>query len=168
MSARSSFVLGVFVALASSACADPNARAPGPDDDWAEQSRAQFDLVSPVLVKGCASLDCHGDAYRNYRLHGYGGRRLDPTHRPDFPDTTLDEVQLNFEATLAIEPEIVARVADGDLEAVGELTLVRKARGAEDHDGEAPFEPGGDAERCLVSWLAGGVDADACAAAELD
>ena len=42
------------------------------------------------------------------------------------------------------------------------LTLVRKARGLEDHKGGTVFHSGDDADRCLVSWLADQTDTAAC------
>jgi hypothetical protein len=147
--------LAWLLALACAGCPDPEATVDGDVLD-----REAFDAVSPVLEEGCGSLDCHGDLYRNYRLHGYGGRRLDPSHRPDSPATTPAEIAANHDATVGLEPELI-----GDVDLLGELTIVRKARGAEQHEGGAPFPPDGPAERCLLSWLAGGLDAPACAAA---
>jgi hypothetical protein len=152
-------VLVPLLALFLSACADPDATV---DVDAGAFDRAEFDFVDPVLLKRCGSLDCHGDGYRNYRLYGFGGRRLSPDDRPDAEVVRVEEVDANYDATLAIEPEITARIADGDAEAIGDLTLVRKARGAEAHEGGAPFAPDGPGERCLVSWLAGRVDTAAC------
>ena len=152
-------VFSISVALACAACADPDATVNAGAFD-----RAEFDFVSPVLMARCGSLDCHGGTYRSYRLHGFGGRRLDPADRPD--DATAvrpAEVDANYAATLGLEPEITARIADGDIDAIGELTIVRKARGSEEHEGGAPFAPDGAGERCLVSWLAGRVDEAACA-----
>lgn len=140
---------------------------PDRDISGAIVDRDQFDEVSPMLVARCGTLDCHGDTYRNYRLHGVGGLRLDPRHLPDFPDTTDEEVDRNYEATVSIEPEVMQRIADGDLDAIGDLTLVRKALGAEAHEGGAVLPRDGDGERCLLSWLAGGVDRVACEAASV-
>jgi hypothetical protein len=97
-------------------------------------------------------------------LYGFGGLRLDPDDRPDTDGVRPDEVDANYEATLSLEPELMARVADGDNDAIGELTIVRKSRGSEAHEGGAPLTPDGPGERCLVSWLAGRVDEEACAA----
>jgi hypothetical protein len=138
-------------------CPDPDATV-----DAGAFDRAEFDFVNPVLLERCGSLDCHGDGHRNYRLYGFGGRRLSAEDRPDAEVVRADEVDANYDATLALEPEITARIADGETEAIGELTLVRKARGAEAHDGGAPFTADGPGERCLVSWLAGRVDSAAC------
>lgn len=155
--------LGLSLALALAACADPEATV-----DAGSFDRAEFEMVNPVLVAKCASLDCHGNAYRNYRLFGYGSLRLDPRQLPDDPNPVPEEIDANYEATLALEPEITARIADGEADAIGELTLVRKARGSEHHDGGTPLPPDGAGERCLVSWLAGRVDEDACAAARTE
>ncbi|MBX3193058.1 MAG: hypothetical protein KF819_39100 [Labilithrix sp.] len=123
--------------------------------------RAAFASVAPLLVDRCGSLDCHGSIYRSYRLYGVFGARLDAAHRPDSPATTPAEIAADYDATVSLEPEIVARVASGAATA-GELTLVRKATGAEQHAGGARLPSGSDGERCLVAWLARRADDDAC------
>jgi hypothetical protein len=42
------------------------------------------------------------------------------------------------------------------------LTLLRKARGAEKHEGNTVFAAGSQGDRCLLSWLEGSVDQAAC------
>lgn len=151
---------GVGAAVVGCSSPDTNARvnpvASGPD-------RAQFAEVAPVLVNRCGSLDCHGSAYRNMRLYGYAGARLDPAHTPDNPRTiTQAEIDADYDAVVALEPTLMAEVvASGGAEA-GNLTLVRKGRGAENHKGGRRIEPGDDADVCLVSWLGGNVDVAAC------
>lgn len=131
--------------------------------------REDFTMPGKVLVARCGSLDCHGDPYRSYRLYGFGGSRRDPSHRPDSPDTTDAELFANYDATVAIEPERTRAVAAG-WEAATELTLVRKARGTEKHVGGARFAAGSAPDACLVGFLTGAADAEACtsALAEID
>ncbi len=127
--------------------------------------RAQFTPVSGMLLRRCGSLDCHGRIYRNFRLVGVGGRRLDDKYYPDGPATTEDEIDHNFQAILGIEPEIMRTViAEGGANPQ-RLTVVRKGRGSEDHKGGQRIGLGDDADICLTSWLASDVDSDACARA---
>ena len=131
--------------------------------------RAAFTGPGKVLVARCGSLDCHGDTYRNYRLFGYGGARLDATHRPDAPDTTASELALDYDATVGIEPERTRAIAEGQA-APETSTLVRKARGAEHHKGGARLIAGTAADTCLVAWLTRKPNDEACTTAlrELD
>lgn len=155
---RALLLLGtVLVACASH---DPNARTTGAAPD-----PTTFKPVALVLVNRCGSLDCHGSKYRSFRLYGFGSERSDPTSRPNSPDTTPDEVSLDYQAVVGVEPEVMAAVvADGGKEPE-RLTLVRKARNAEAHKGGQRIVPGSDADICLVSWLGGAVDANACRSA---
>jgi hypothetical protein len=124
---------------------------------------AVFTDVAPVLVYRCGSLDCHGSAYRNLRLYGYGGLRLDPSDRPDSRPyaMTEDELRADYEAVVGLEPERTREVASGHA-LVDTLTIVRKARGAEGHKGNAVFAVGEDGDVCMTSWLQGRSTIDAC------
>jgi hypothetical protein len=157
---RRSLVL--FASLLVVACAshDPNARTNGAAPD-----PTAFKPVALVLVNRCGSLDCHGSKYRNFRLYGFGGERSDPTSRPNTPDTTPDEVSLDYQAVLGVEPEIIAAVVAEGGKDPERLTLVRKARDGEAHKGGQRIVPGSDADACLLSWLASAVDANACKSA---
>lgn len=143
-------------------CSSPDAAervnpvAGGPD-------RAQFAEVAPVLVNRCGSIDCHGSAYRNMRLYGYASARLDPAHTPDDPKTiTQAEIDADYDAVVALEPTLMAEVVASGGANAADLTLVRKARGAENHKGGRRIDPGDDADVCLISWLGGNVDVAAC------
>ena len=107
------------------------------------------------------SLDCHGETHRNLRLYGYGGLRLDPATLPEF-DITDAEIDADYDAVIALEPEKMADLVRENGNAPERLTLVRKARGAEDHKGGNPIIAGDDADRCLVTWLASATDVAAC------
>lgn len=128
-------------------------------------SGTTFRPVAEVLVDRCGSLDCHGSKYRNMHLFGYGSSRLDPAHQPDAPATTQDEVDRDFEAVVALEPELMRQVAIEGGRNPERLTFFRKARGAEAHKGGQRVVPGDAADVCIQSWLAGAVDADPCKAA---
>jgi hypothetical protein len=129
--------------------------------------RAAFAAPAKVLVARCGSLDCHGSAYRNYRLHGYGGSRLDPSHRPDAPVTTEAEIALDYDATVGIEPERTRAIAEGR-EGVRAATLIRKGRGTEKHLGGSRLVPGSPADACIVGWLTRAPNEDACTTAVKD
>ncbi|AKV02282.1 hypothetical protein AKJ09_08945 [Labilithrix luteola] len=154
----------VVMALAPSGCSSPDATlrvdAGGPD-------RASFKPVANMLGHRCGSLDCHGSRYRNLRLYGYGGLRLDPTDRPDFPQTTDAEADADYEAVVGLEPEIMPEVVASKGADANRLTLVRKATGQEAHKGGQRIAPGDSADTCLLSWLGGAVDTQACNAAVL-
>jgi hypothetical protein len=117
-----------------------------------------------MLAARCGTLDCHGNVRGNLRLYGYGGLRLGGGS-PDDGDIRPEEVRANHEAVIALEPEVMRAVVLERGAAPERLTLVRKARGEEDHRGGAPIVRGDDADRCLLSWLASSVDPAACTAA---
>lgn len=153
----------VATSLLSIACSAPDSAATvspaGPD-------RASFGPVARVLVRRCGSLDCHGSRYRNLRLFGFGAARLDPTSLPDSPaDTTVAEIDADYDAVVALEPELMRQVVTTGGRDASRLTIVRKARGEEAHKGGRRIVPGDPADLCVLSWLGGGVDAEACAAA---
>jgi hypothetical protein len=154
-----------FLALAfacGTAPAEPGVSTlavPPPDD---------FAPLSTALARSCGSLDCHGREAQNLRLYGEIGLRLDPTDIPGGDETTPLEHQANHDSVVLLEPELLSSVWLQAGRAAARLTLVRKARGQEAHKGGAVFPEGGDGDQCLLSWLAGNVDMEACArAAEL-
>ena len=169
--------LGAFVALALAtgatglvACSSPDA---GARVDAGGPDRAQFATVLPVLGRRCGSLECHGSPYRNMRLYGFGGLRLPgkaggdagfiATPDPQGPEIPLDtEVTASYEAVVGLEPEIMRQVVAAKGAGSDRLTFVRKGRGDEDHKGLKRYCRGDSADVCIQSWLAGGVDADAC------
>jgi hypothetical protein len=148
-------------AVASAGCSSPDASATvdpmGPD-------RAQFDLVAPVLVRRCGSIDCHGSTYRNMRIYGYGGLRLPSPGKAPTPmsprSVTADEAQATYDSVIGLEPELTRAVVQSGGKGVERLTFIRKGRGDEDHKGNKRFTP--EADLCVTSWLANHVDAAAC------
>jgi hypothetical protein len=121
--------------------------------------------VAQVLADRCGSLDCHGSKYRNMRLYGFGGGRLDAMHRPDAPDTTQAEADRDYEAVVAVEPDLIRQVVAEAGRAPERLTFVRKGRGGEAHKGGQRLVPDDAADTCIQSWLKGAVDAKACRSA---
>lgn len=132
---------------------------PPPDD---------FAPLSAALAKSCGSLDCHGRAGQNLRLYGEIGLRLDALDLPGGDETTPAEHEANYYSLIALEPEALSSVWLAGGRDAARLTLVRKARGHEAHEGGAAFPQGNDGDLCLLSWLSSAVDVATCErAAEL-
>lgn len=161
-------VLSSFVAIVA-ACSSPDEGArvsagklPGPDDP-------AFASLSAALVYNCGTLDCHGSLYRNLRLYGYGGLRLEAT-RSDQGSPTLPspaELARNYEALMGLEPEKMAEVIREGGRAPERLTLVRKARATENHKGGPVVRIGDPVDRCLTSWLTGTIDEATCRSSDV-
>ena len=62
---------------------------------------------------------------------------------------------------MTLEPEILGQVLFEHGDPLT-LTVVRKARGTEHHKAGTVLKTGGDADKCLLSWLTGNVDKNAC------
>lgn len=153
-----------LLAATTLACVTPDASQTvdpiGPDP-------ATFQPVSLALSRRCGTLDCHGSKYRNFRVFGFGGLRLLPNDQPNTPRTnTPEEARATFEALVSLEPELTRDVVRGKGVGLDRLTVVRKGRGEEDHDGGKLITRGDDADVCFVAWLRGEVPgAEACARA---
>jgi hypothetical protein len=128
-------------------------------------ARSGFEPVSDVLHAQCGSLDCHGATTRNLRIHGMNGLRLAAGDVPGGEPTTPAEHDANYGSVVALEPETMDEVVREGGAHPERLTLVRKARGSEHHEGRARWHEGEAGDRCLVSWLVGAVDTDSCAQA---
>lgn len=124
--------------------------------------RASFPLVADALQPSCGTLDCHGQRSRNLRLYGGRGLRLDPRGNSADEPTSEAEYQVSFLSLTSLEPEALdAVVRSGGLDPE-RLSLVRKARGSERHKGGTQMLPGDPLDRCILSFLAGRLDTDAC------
>ncbi|HVY31937.1 MAG TPA: hypothetical protein VHB79_35625 [Polyangiaceae bacterium] len=146
------------LALLSNACSKSEAavelRAP---------SRVEFSAVSSVLELRCGGLDCHGGPARSLRVFGVYGLRWDGRDVPGGRDTTPEEVEASYQSLISIDPERLSRVsADAGRGAETWLPL-SKGRGREAHEGGTRLVPGSAADQCVLSWLSGKVDFDACA-----
>ena len=157
-------ILSVIATLASVACVTASS-----DSRFVERvpDRASFPVVSDLLGHRCGTLDCHGVTYRNLRIYGREGLRAKQDARPSSkPNTTTpDEYDATFKSLVSLEPEIMSAVVGEGGAHPERLTLVRKARGAEDHKGLAIWSEGDPQDICLTSWLAGKVDSVTCMAA---
>ena len=128
-------------------------------------TRDRFELVSGVLEASCGSLDCHGQVGRNLRIYSQLGLRQDASKFPGLGAGVVSarEIESNYRAATSLEPELLSLVVRDQGKDPERLTLIRKARGAEEHKGGKAIVSGGAADRCLISWLASRVDESACA-----
>jgi hypothetical protein len=124
--------------------------------------RASFPLVSGALERRCATLDCHGDRARSLRFFTGSGLRLDPADVPGSGSTTEAEYDASYQSVVGLEPELMSAVVAERGSGPERLTLVRKARGLEDHKGGAVLKAGEPADRCVLSWLASATDETSC------
>lgn len=132
--------------------------------------RAQFDKVGSYLDHRCGSVDCHGTRQRNLVIYGCEGLRLDPKDKPGCrsmggKDTTAAELDETYRAVVGLEPAVMSAVVVGKGQNPELLTLIRKARGDEAHKGGALVTAGDAQDTCVISWLGGATNADACAQA---
>jgi hypothetical protein len=154
-------LFALLLLTATSACAIPD---PAATTVLSCPDRASFTAVSPFLESGCGTLYCHGAPARPLRIEGFAGLRRDAADRPGQNPTTVAEVDDNYRAVCALEPEImnevVARQGLPD-----DLLLIQKPRAETHHKAGAIVKAGDDGDTCLTSWLEGPVDAGACSRA---
>lgn len=154
-------LFALLLLTATSACAIPDPAATTlvtcPD-------RASFTAVSPFLESGCGTLYCHGAPARPLRIEGFSGLRRDPADRPGGNPTTTAEVDDNYRAVCALEPEIMGEVVAAQ-SPPDALLLVQKPRNETHHKAGVIVKAGDDGDTCLTSWLEGHVDAGACSRA---
>jgi hypothetical protein len=155
------FALLAFIAVAGCVTAEAGDRHVEVVPD-----RTSFPAVSDLLDRRCGTLDCHGITYRNLRLYGHEGLRLDPNSRPSSqPNTTTAEYDANFASLVGLEPETMTAVVEAKGAEPERLTFIRKARGTEDHKGRALWAEGDTADKCVTSWLSGATDTASCESA---
>jgi hypothetical protein len=158
---------GTYAALALLvlACAGPN----DPTEHLQAPTRERFEFVSDMLGARCGSLDCHGQVGRSLRLYSRTGLRRDPAAFPDIDAAVPSdaEVEDNYRAAISLEPEVLALVVRDQGANPERLTLLRKARGAENHKGGAAIALGSPSDRCLLSWLSSQVEQTSCEAGAL-
>ncbi len=124
-------------------------------------SRADFPPVADAMQLSCGTLDCHGQVGRNMRLYGRYGLRLDPTYDPLTEDTSDAEYDATYASIVGLEPEAMSSVVRHQA-GPDALTMIRKARGIEEHKGGQLVTVGDPLDTCMVGWLVGEVDAGAC------
>jgi hypothetical protein len=145
---------------ATTACTVP------PADDrtaFSAPARDVFPAVGEMLGSSCGSLDCHGHVARNLRVYGFKGLRLEGV--PGVGVTSQAEYDRTYDSVVAIDPEALGTVVDEKGDRPERWIVVSKGRGSEAHKGNVAMASGGPADRCLISWLAGALDDEACTAA---
>ena len=132
--------------------------------DAPDGSEAAFGPVADYLDQRCGTLDCHGSMSRDLRIWGCNGLRLSPSDIPDCATTrtTPAEHAATYRSLVGLEPEAMNEVMQGHGTQPELLTFVRKARGMETHKGGQLITPGDVQDVCIVSWLAGDTNVDAC------
>jgi hypothetical protein len=139
------------------------------------RSLAEFADVSAMFEQRCGALDCHGNMARPLRIYSKNGLRY--TQQPFDPNATQDagavsggaqttdvEIELNWRAACALEPEKMNELVAGALEP-DLMMLMTKPLEEERHKGGKLFVRGDPAWSCLRTWLAGAVLAADCAEA---
>jgi hypothetical protein len=147
-----------FAALLAS-CSGPNAND---EFKFTPPDSAAFKLVSPALEINCGTLDCHGSIYRNMRLFGHYGARLDPKLTTGKEDTTDQEMESNFTSVISIDAENFASIVANHGKGFDQWMVVLKGENAVEHKGLARMKKGDDTYNCLLSWVTGNVDMNAC------
>ena len=161
-------VLTVGAAVAAAVVA-PGCSTPGNQDavvGLRGPDRTAFASVSPALIRSCGTLDCHGSRLRNMRLFGYSTGRLLAQDAPLSAGTTDAELDQNYRGVVGLEPEVMSAVVASGGADVQRLSLFRKGRGLDNHKGGVRMAPTDPLDKCLVSWLAGKLDAASCDAAQ--
>jgi hypothetical protein len=151
--------LGVIALGCRASVADANGR-----EGLNDPSRTNFPNVANAMQMSCGTLDCHGQLGRDLRLYGFRGLRLDPNDTPLERFSTDAEYDASFRSVVGLEPETMSRVVADKGAHPERLTMIRKARGLEQHKGGPRMVEGDDLDRCLVTWLAGDYDDAACSA----
>jgi hypothetical protein len=160
----------IVIACASPPQRDERVTTIAPNDNG-------FKDVSVFLVHQCGSLDCHGSRFRSMRVYGSVGLRLagntpgdtSSSGREQLSQATPDEIRQSYLSVVGLEPEILSDVTRERGANPERLTLIRKARGAENHKGYNLAPPGSRGDTCLLSFLRGAVDSQTCQdAAELE
>jgi hypothetical protein len=127
-------------------------------------------MVQPVMEKQCGTLDCHGQLPRGLRVYGMNGLRL-PNESGNVPGvgaTTPAEARATYVSIVGLEPEKLnafVGVQPRSKDDAYRLLVLAKPLAVERHRGGVSFRKGEPAEQCVLSWVLGHVDANACTAA---
>ena len=126
-------------------------------------TRDDFPAVSDAMQLKCGTLDCHGQMGRNLRLFGHYGLRLVDGGNPIDPfESTEEEYEASYLSVIGLEPEAMTKVVRKQLAPI-DLQFVRKPRNIESHKGHQLMIKGDALDTCLVGWLTGAFEGDACA-----
>jgi hypothetical protein len=152
----------VLLALAAGvacACAGPTDHltyVPNPP------SRDTFQPVSDALEVHCGTLDCHGSSWRNMRVYGIDGQRLDPHGITGNKATTEAEYTATYEAVIAVQPEVLSHLVNDHGANPERWIVITKGRGTEVHKGNSQMKAGDATDTCIISWVAGALNQEAC------
>jgi hypothetical protein len=154
-------------ALAAAGCAALTvgpACAPTPDPNRATvlelSDQPDFNIfkaqVNQYLENKCASLDCHGQPGRGYRIYSFRGLRIyDPEAKliSGLQPTTDKEIKANFEGLITLEPEEMRRVINDGGANPERLLILRKPMQLERHKGGPVMARNDSGYKCIVAWL---------------
>jgi len=154
-----SIVVSIFASAVATGCAGApdTQRATIIDAEVLPSYTAFKEYVNPYLENRCASLDCHGQPGRGYRIYSQKGLRLyDPEARlvSGRQATSEEEKQANYDGLIGLEPEETRRVVAENGNDPMRLLLLRKPTARERHKGGQVMGISGDAGyRCITEWL---------------
>jgi hypothetical protein len=114
-----------------------------------------------VLASSCGTLDCHGNAARNFRIYDVSGLRLSP-NLTNQGGTTYPEYEATYESLVLIQPEVLSNIYRHGGAHPEHWIVITKGRGTENHKGGSRMHAGDDADRCVTSWISGNTDVTAC------
>jgi hypothetical protein len=161
-------LLALF-AIATTACAAAACASPPHETTVTVGTldQAAYDAqVHPIFVKTCGATTCHGKAPRGLQVYGEGALRQGNATGP----TTPGEMAATYQSIVGLEPEkLNAFLADEPRqEAVAlQLLVLAKPLAIERHRGGTSLRKGEAAEQCILTWLLGHTDSQACAAAAI-
>ena len=165
-------VLASVLAASLAACSFPASDARLGLDAPSENA-SQWRPVANYLGYNCGTLDCHGSGQRNLVIWSCYGLRLSPTdvsgclRGPLMPSTTAAEYDATYRSLVGLEPNVMSVVVASGGQNPDLLTLIRKARGEENHKGGTILTQGDGgvgtaADTCITSWLGGATNVPAC------
>lgn len=126
------------------------------DEDTLPSYAVFKDQVNGYLENRCASLDCHGQPGRGYRIYSSKGLRLyDPEAKliSGKQATTEAEIRANFDGLVTLEPEETRRVVGENGENPLRLLMIRKPTQLERHKGGPVMKIDDAGYRCITEWL---------------
>lgn len=164
------FITGLTALLLSAGCQEfPS------EQSFACAPFDEFQPVSAVMERRCATLDCHGQLARPLRLYSARGMRRivleeevnDPTNVTAGRGLTNEELYDNWRSVCGVEPEVMDAIQRGEAQATDHL-MMRKSLGIERHKGDILFIKGDEGSKCLSGWLEGNLEPAFCDLAILD
>lgn len=134
---------------------------PGAPSQLSVPPRSAFPPVADAIQLHCGTLDCHGQIGRNMRLFGQYGLRLNSTDDPLGQPTSDAEYEASYASVVGLEPEAMSKVVQQQA-LPNTLAMIRKPLGIEKHKGNQLMVDGDPLDRCMIGWLVGTPDENAC------